>query len=134
MGASCGGYGAHRTCGMHRRERPVRRAGARAATLPAGRAAGQMRAGRGRARGAGASRATLPAMRPRRLHPTIPLLAAMLLAAATRAAAAPSQFVPVDDPIVAELRVLDLYAPGPARGLVRLPHLSTGPWQIRELG
>ncbi len=63
-----------------------------------------------------------------------PLVALALLAAgAGGALAAPSQFVPVDDPIVAELRVLDLYAPGPERSTLRLPHLSAMPWQASEL-
>ncbi|HUK64747.1 MAG TPA: hypothetical protein VLV15_15505, partial [Dongiaceae bacterium] len=52
---------------------------------------------------------------------------------APRAHASPAQLVPVDDPIVDELRVLDLYAPASAPGLLALPHLHSGPWGIDEL-
>jgi hypothetical protein len=61
----------------------------------------------------------------------------MLVVAAAFAAApawsGPLEFLPVDDPLVEELRVLDLYAPRADRGPIRLPHLNSGPWQVQEL-
>jgi hypothetical protein len=46
---------------------------------------------------------------------------------------APPQFVPVGDPIEAELRVLDLYRPLPGAGRIALPHLDATPLQVREV-
>ncbi len=51
---------------------------------------------------------------------------------ARMALAAPAQFLPVGDPLEAELRVLDLYEPAPA--LPRLVHLHARPLQWIELG
>ncbi len=47
--------------------------------------------------------------------------------------AAPPQFVPVGDPIQAELRLLDLYRPSPGAQRIALPHLDATPLQAREL-
>jgi hypothetical protein len=47
--------------------------------------------------------------------------------------AAPLEFLPVGDPLGAELRLLDLYAPSPAAGRIALPHLDSGPLQAGEL-
>lgn len=47
--------------------------------------------------------------------------------------ASPLRFVPVDDPIVPELRVLDLASGADAREGWRLVHLDAGPWQVLEL-
>jgi hypothetical protein len=55
----------------------------------------------------------------------------LLLPAQESATAAPFQFLPVGDPLEAELRVLELYEPG-APG-VRLPHLNARPLQWSEL-
>ena len=61
------------------------------------------------------------------------LACALLIAGAGLAGASPDQLVPVDDAIVDELRVLDLYAPGRDRVPVALAHLGAGPWSVREL-
>lgn len=62
-------------------------------------------------------------------------LAALALAAAlaTSAHAAPRQYLPVGDPLEAELRVLDLYAPSPAGGRLTLPSLHSRPLRLFEL-
>jgi hypothetical protein len=66
---------------------------------------------------------------PRPLAASLALLAIL----AAPALAAPPQFLPVDDPVMAEVRILDLYAPPPGAGRVRLPHLDAGPLQAQEL-
>lgn len=58
-------------------------------------------------------------------------LAAGALAAPLRAA--PLEYLPVGDPLDAELRVLDLYAPSPATGRLRLPHASARPVRLVDL-
>ena len=59
-------------------------------------------------------------------------LALCLLPAAFQpASSAPHQFLPVGDPLEAELRVLELYEPASSR--VRLPHLNARPLQWHEL-
>lgn len=62
------------------------------------------------------------------------LLSAILLltAGATVGAASPLQFLPVGDPLQAELRLLDLYRQRPDSA-VSLPHLSSWPLQIAEV-
>lgn len=47
------------------------------------------------------------------------------LCLAGHAHAAPLEYLPVDDPLEAELRVLDLYEPAPTRPA--LPHLNSRP-------
>lgn len=69
----------------------------------------------------------------RRSSPFAALAALALAAAARPAAALPGQFVPVNDPVADELRVLDLFAPVAGEDRVRLPHLGSGPWQWLEL-
>jgi hypothetical protein len=72
-------------------------------------------------------------------HPRLPEAArcaalALALALAPRPAhAAPVQFLPVGDPLGAELRVLDLYAPSPGVHRIALPHLDATPLQACEL-
>lgn len=62
-------------------------------------------------------------------------LAALAFAAALAlpARAVPRQFLPVGDPLEAELRVLDLYAPSPAAGRLALPSLHSRPLRLFEL-
>lgn len=55
------------------------------------------------------------------------------LTATGPAAAAPGEFLPVGDPLEAELRVLDVLGPAPLAGRVRLPHLGTRPLQFVEI-
>jgi hypothetical protein len=57
----------------------------------------------------------------------------LLLAAHRGAVAAPDAFVPVGDPLEAELRILDLTSPGESPQRVLLPHLHTRPLQWRVL-
>src|SRR5262249_19254492 len=52
---------------------------------------------------------------------------------AFRAAATPYDDIPVNDPLIGELRVLDLYDSAPLEGRIRLPHLGTQPLQMIEL-
>ena len=59
--------------------------------------------------------------------------ACLLLAGHGGAAAAPTVFVPVGDPLEAELRILDLTDPGADSSRVLLPHLHTRPLQWGEL-
>ncbi len=62
------------------------------------------------------------------------LLALVTLAVCANVVAAHRfEFLPVGDPLEAELRVLDLYAPTAAGGRVALPHLHTRPLQRFEL-
>jgi hypothetical protein len=63
------------------------------------------------------------------------LAAALALVAAgvAPAAASPSLYLPVGDPLEAELRVLDLYAPSPAAGRFALPHLDARPLRLAEI-
>jgi len=60
-------------------------------------------------------------------------LLAVALAAPHPARAAPDQYVPVRDPIEAEIRLLDLTDPLPGPPRILLPHLGTRPLQWREL-
>ncbi len=60
-------------------------------------------------------------------------LAIALLVSARAAPAAPWEFLPVGDPLEAELRALDVLGPAPLAGRVRLPHLSTRPLQLGEI-
>jgi hypothetical protein len=57
----------------------------------------------------------------------------LLLATHRGAGAAPDAFMAVGDPLEAELRILDLTAPGVAADRILLPHLHTRPLQWREL-
>ena len=59
---------------------------------------------------------------------TLPFL---IVLCAAPAFASPAQFLPVGDPLEAELRVLDLYEPAPTRPA--LPHLNSRPLQWIEL-
>ena len=59
--------------------------------------------------------------------------ACLLLVAARGAAGAPDAFLPVGDPLEAELRILDLTDAGLDVGRILLPHLHTRPLQWREL-
>lgn len=72
----------------------------------------------------------MPNAAPR--HIAAPLVLAAALAASP-AHASPRQYLPVGDPLEAELRVLDLYAPSPAAGRIRLPHLNGRPLRLLEL-
>ncbi|MBI1799788.1 MAG: hypothetical protein HYR73_08905 [Candidatus Eisenbacteria bacterium] len=67
------------------------------------------------------------------LRPRLRLSALALLILTTRAAAAPTQFLPVGDPIESELRILDLFSDSATAGRIRLPHLFTRPLTIREI-
>lgn len=58
---------------------------------------------------------------------------ALALALVPRAQAAPGEYLPVGDPLEAELRVLDLYAPSPAAGRLLLPSLNSRPLRRLEL-
>lgn len=58
---------------------------------------------------------------------------ALATALALPAHAAPGQYLPVGDPLEAELRVLDLYAPSPAAGRLALPSLHSRPLRLFEL-
>ena len=60
-------------------------------------------------------------------------LLGLLLAAHRGASAAPDAYVPVGDPLEAELRILDLTAPTPGPERVLLPHLHTRPLRWRAL-
>jgi hypothetical protein len=71
----------------------------------------------------------MPAPLLRRLA-ALPLLGAALASAAL---ASPQQFLPVGDPLEAELRVLDLYAPPPGGARLARPHLHARPLQRIEL-
>src|SRR5690349_8885946 len=67
-----------------------------------------------------------------------PRLVAAFLALAVAAAprplgAAPNGYIPVRDPIVEELRILDLLDPDSIATRIRLPHLHTQPVQWIEL-
>ncbi len=59
--------------------------------------------------------------------------ACLLLAAHSGARAASDAFLPVGDPLEAELRLLDLTDPAEGGGRILLPHLHTRPLQWREL-
>jgi len=61
------------------------------------------------------------------------LLVALVLAGPLSARSTPLQFVPVGDPIEAELRILDLYEPSPAGDALRLVHLGSRPLQVVEI-
>jgi len=91
-----------------------------------------------RAAPAGDCASAVTSVASRAMNPTarrIRFAAALaFLACVTRTApASPLQFVVPGDPVEAELRVLDLYAPGPERGGLKLPHLDAAPWQVIEL-
>lgn len=58
---------------------------------------------------------------------------ALACACAGPVAAAPGEYLPVGDPLEAELRVLDLYAPSPAAGRLALPSLHSRPLRMLEL-
>lgn len=55
------------------------------------------------------------------------------LCLAGHAHAAPLEYLPVDDPLEAELRVLDLYEPSPALGRLATPHLHGRPLRLADL-
>ncbi len=58
----------------------------------------------------------------------------LTLAAAPRGArAAPGEYLPVTDPLWAELRILELYSPAAAGGRVALPHMGSLPLRRRDL-
>ncbi|HTR97987.1 MAG TPA: capsule assembly Wzi family protein [Candidatus Acidoferrales bacterium] len=61
------------------------------------------------------------------------ILLALTALLAARAQAAPPQFVPVGDPIEAELRILDLDAGGADSSGLALPHLDAWPLEVRGL-
>ncbi|HEV2104263.1 MAG TPA: capsule assembly Wzi family protein [Candidatus Eisenbacteria bacterium] len=69
------------------------------------------------------------------LRPPLRRLAAVLAAAlaARAAAASPLEFLPVSDPLEAELRVLELYDPPAAGGRIALPHRDALPLLRLEL-
>ncbi len=71
----------------------------------------------------------MPAARSRRF------VAALALAAAcvAPATASPLEYLPVGDPLEAELRVLDLYAPAPEPGRLLLPHADAHPVRFADL-
>jgi hypothetical protein len=61
------------------------------------------------------------------------LALAALLAGAAPAAASPLEYLPVGDPLAAELRLLEVAGPGGADARFALPHLGTRPLQRFEL-
>ena len=61
-------------------------------------------------------------------------LATALALLGTSAVAAPTEFIPVGDPIEDELRLLDLATDSPGGARLRLPHLGTRPLQRFEVG
>jgi hypothetical protein len=60
----------------------------------------------------------------------VPLLALLPERAAL---SAPDDYLPVQDPLESELRILDLRDSAPLQGRIRLPHLGTRPLQMIEL-
>ncbi len=72
-------------------------------------------------------------MRIRRATSALAALLCATVLGPRQALAVPEQFVPVNDRVLAELRVLDLYDPALAPGRVALPHLGSGPWQVAEI-
>ena len=77
-----------------------------------------------------------PPSGPRRAAPhrcALGCALALGCAFAPAAFAAPGNFLPVGDPLEAELRVLDLYAPSPAAGRLALPHLHGRPLRMFEV-
>src|SRR5881394_271388 len=77
-------------------------------------------------------------MRSARLGTRCRILVAACLVLGTAGApralhAAPDAFIPVRDPILEELRVLDLLEPDSIATRIRLPHLHTLPVQWIEL-
>jgi hypothetical protein len=68
-----------------------------------------------------------------RMIPTRLAVAGALLLLASRIVASPLEFISPRDPIVAELRVLELYDPPAEGGRFRLPHLGTLPIRRLEL-
>lgn len=69
------------------------------------------------------------------MRPAPPKLLTALVAFAfvTASHAAPLEYLPVNDPLEAELRVLDLYEPSPAAGRLALPHLHGRPVRLADL-
>jgi hypothetical protein len=61
------------------------------------------------------------------------LTASLLAVGPSRVAATPYDFIQVNDPIVSELRVLDLYRTDRLQGRIKLPHQNTWPLQAIEL-
>ncbi|MCC6350828.1 MAG: hypothetical protein IT347_14670 [Candidatus Eisenbacteria bacterium] len=74
-----------------------------------------------------------PAFAPRRGVAVLALVAALSAGRSAAALAAPAEYLPVGDPLEAELRVLDLYAPSPAAGRIELPSLHSRPLRLFEL-
>lgn len=66
---------------------------------------------------------------PRRLLATL----ALALLVARPAAGSPIQYLPVGDPLEAELRILDLYDPSAAPGRLAFPHLHSRPVRFADL-
>ncbi len=58
---------------------------------------------------------------------------ALIAVGSTPAVSAPTEYLSVDDPILQELRILDVLDPGPAGGRFLLPRLNTQPLQRVEL-
>jgi hypothetical protein len=61
------------------------------------------------------------------------LAAAIALCDARLARATADEYLPVDSPLIQELRLLDVLGPAPLRDRIRLPRLNTQPLQLLEL-
>lgn len=75
----------------------------------------------------------LPNLRGTIARLSLSIAIAALIARARPGLATPYEYIPVNDPIQQELRILDLYSSDSLAGRIRLPRLNTQPLQLIEL-